>query len=424
MKSHYLVLAVLLAAAMPSQRLAQAAEPRRLGLEDALRLAASRNRDVLSAGRTIEAVAADRDTAAQTPAPQLSLNSTQFDPSRPGGGGLWSKRADTVIRVDQTVERGDKRKLRMAAAASAYAAARADADEMLRQQRLAVSNAYWDLKLAQSQLANAQDNQRIAEQSSAAAGLRRKAGDLSRIEAERLTVEAQRGANGVATAQAQLGRARLALAILLADEKAASSLEAADAWPPFEVLPDVADAACLNRADVKAARTRVALALENFQLARAQAVSDITVGLQYEHFPPDAGNTLGVGISLPLFLAGRQDGAIRRAGVARAEAEAALERVTSQACSDLGQARREAEIARARLDRYDHALLPQARQVADSSQFARDHGALSLQDLLDARRTLFAVRLETEQAHADFAKALAALREAAGDIPAASREQP
>ena len=74
--------------------------------------------------------------------------------------------------------------------------------------------------------------------------------------------------------------------------------------------------------------------------------------------------------------------------------------------------------------RYDHALLPQARQVADSSQFARDHGALSLQDLLDARRTLFAVRLETEQAHADFAKALAALREAAGDIPAASREQP
>jgi cobalt-zinc-cadmium efflux system outer membrane protein len=408
MKRHTLALLLLL---LPAAALAAQDFP--LTLAEALRRAAEHNRDVLTAQRQIEAAAADQLSAGQTPPTQLSINSTQIDPSR-FGGGPWSKQMDSVFRLDKPIERGDKLKLRVAAADAAYAAARADADDMLRQQRLAVGNAYWDVKLARAQLDIAQDSLRVGEDARLAATRQLKAGALSRIEADRLGVEAQRAANDVATARAQLSRARLALAVLLADEANADMLDVADAWPSIDVLPTLGLDAALQRPDVQAAQRRVEQAIQAFQQARAQGVADVTVGVQYEHFPPDARNTLGVGLSMPLFLAERQTGAIKRAGVARADAEAALERVSAQARSDLVQARRDAETARARLQRYEHDLLPQARQVVSVTVFAREHGAMNLQDLLDARRTLYAVRLEAEQAHADLAKALTALRVAGG----------
>jgi cobalt-zinc-cadmium efflux system outer membrane protein len=408
MQRHTLALLLLL---LPAAALAAQDFP--LTLAEALRRAAEHNRDVLTAQRQIEAAAADQLSAGQTPPTQLSINSTQIDPSR-FGGGPWSKQVDSVFRIDKPIERGNKLKLRVAAADAAYAAAHADADDMLRQQRLAISNVYWDVKLARAQLDIAQDSQRVGEEARLAATRQLKAGALSRIEADRLGVEAQRAANDVASASAQLSRARLALATLLADEANAESLDAVDAWPNIDVVPAIDPNTALQRPDVQAARQRVELAIQAFQQARAQGVADITVGVQYEHFPPDARNTIGIGLSIPLFLAERQTGAIKRAGVARADAEAALERTSAQARSDLMQARRDAETARARLQRYERDLLPQARQVVSATVFARAHGAMNLQDLLDARRTLYAVRQEAEQAHADLAKALGALRLAGG----------
>ena len=57
------------------------------------------------------------------------MNTTDISPSRGiGPGSLADKRMDTVLRVEQTIERGDKRELRMAQADSQLDAARADAD--------------------------------------------------------------------------------------------------------------------------------------------------------------------------------------------------------------------------------------------------------------------------------------------------------
>jgi cobalt-zinc-cadmium efflux system outer membrane protein len=54
---------------------------------------------------------------------------------------------------------------------------------------------------------------------------------------------------------------------------------------------------------------------------------------------------------------------------------------------------------------YEQTLLPKAQQVATQAELAYQKGALPLTDLLEARRTLRATRLEGLMAKLEHAKA-------------------
>ena len=56
--------------------------------------------------------------------------------------------------------------------------------------------------------------------------------------------------------------------------------------------------------------------------------------------------------------------------------------------------------------------MTQARKAADAEEYAYSRGSLALTDLLDARRSLQAVLLDTLNARATYAKALAAWKAA------------
>jgi hypothetical protein len=60
------------------------------------------------------------------------------------------------------------------------------------------------------------------------------------------------------------------------------------------------------------------------------------------------------------------------------------------------------------------ALLKEAVRAADAAEYAYKRGAVGVTDLLDARRTLYATRLDAASAEADYAKARAAWRAATG----------
>lgn len=60
------------------------------------------------------------------------------------------------------------------------------------------------------------------------------------------------------------------------------------------------------------------------------------------------------------------------------------------------------------MERFRSSLLDEARRAAEGAEFAYRHGAIGVTDLLDARRTYHAIRIEAATAQADYAKALAA----------------
>jgi cobalt-zinc-cadmium efflux system outer membrane protein len=390
---------------------------RDLSLADAERLLGERSRELIAARRALESAGAQREIAAVRPNPTLSLNSSSISNhpgTGPGPANQW--RIDTILRIDQPIERGGKRELRMDAAEGLERAARGDSLDVLRTQLAQLRGAYYDLKQAEEKVAVLAETAQLFGRTLAAAQVRLKAGDLAAADVAKVQVDYERAQNDARGAQADLTRARLALAYLIGEERDAGTLRASDAWPPIgrpgpaEVDRVIAQSLD-TRPDVIAAKARVAAAEKLRDLAKSQQTRDITLGAQYERYPSNVPtDSVGFGISLPLFTGNDFSADIRRAEVDRYAALDALERTRAVAGNDVRRAASDVAAAAERVERYDSTLLEAAQRTAQAVEFAFQRGANSVLEVLDARRTLRAVRLEALAARTDYAKALAAWR--------------
>ncbi|HLX81315.1 MAG TPA: TolC family protein [Burkholderiales bacterium] len=394
-----------------------AAQARDLTLAEAERLLTEHGRELIAARRAVESAGAQRTIAAARPNPTLSLNTASIS-SNPGTGPgpLNQKRVDTILRIDQPFERGNKRELRMDAAEGLELAARGDSLDVLRLQLAQLRGAYYDLKQAEEKVSILTETAQLFSRTLAAAQIRLKAGDLAAADVAKVQVDYERAQNDARASQAELERARIALAYLIGEDRMAMGLRASDPWPSLE-RPDAAAVeraiaqATEARPDVAAARARVAAAGKLRDLAKSQQTRDITLGAQYERYPSNIpADSVGIGISLPLFTGNDFSGDIQRAEVDRYAALDALGRVRAIAGNDIRRAASDLAAAGDRVERYDSSLLEAAQRTAQAVEFAFQRGATSVLEVLDARRTLRAVRLEALAARTDYAKALATWR--------------
>ena len=379
---------------------------RDLTLTQVEELVARNNRELLAARRALESADAQTVIAGARPNATFSVNSTSIASGVQG--------ADTVFRIDQPFERGDKRTLRLDAASGLRLAAQRDSLDVLRQQLAVARAAYFDLKQAQERAQVLDETAALFGRTLEAAQTRLKAGDLAAADVAKVEVDQGRAQNDARAARADLARAQLALAYLIGEEAAAAGLAAADDWP----APQRADAAVLAEAvearpDVQAAKARVEAAERLRDLARAQRTRDVTLGAQYERFPgSNPVNSVGFGVSVPLFTGYDFSGDIRKAEVDRYAALDQLDRARAIALAELRRSASDLNSAAERVERFDSTLLAAAGRSSEAVEFAFRRGASSVLEVLDARRTLRAVRLEALTARTDHAKAYAAWRAA------------
>jgi len=379
---------------------------RDLTLTQVEELVARNNRELLAARRALESADAQTLIAGARPNATFSVNSTSIASGVQG--------ADTVFRIDQPFERGDKRTLRLDAASGLRLAAQRDSLDVLRQQLAVARAAYFDLKQAQERAQVLDETAALFGRTLEAAQTRLKAGDLAAADVAKVEVDQGRAQNDARAARADLARAQLALAYLIGEEAAAAGLAAADDWP----APQRADAAVLAEAvearpDVQAAKARVEAAERLRDLARAQRTRDVTLGAQYERFPgSNPVNSVGLGVSVPLFTGYDFSGDIRKAEVDRYAALDQLDRARAIALAELRRSASDLNSAAERVERFDSTLLAAAGRSSEAVEFAFRRGASSVLEVLDARRTLRAVRLEALTARTDHAKAYAAWRAA------------
>ncbi|GAB3438473.1 TolC family protein [Massilia solisilvae] len=390
---------------------AHAAMP--LTLAQAVRLALSRNHDARLAAIAVDSAEAAQTQARAAPNPSLTLQTTNINPAAGvGAGSLRSKTVDSTVRVDQLVERGGKRELRGAAAAQLVAAARADADDVRRQLRRDVGQAYYDLLAAQERVQVLVQLADLSEHALRAAQQRERAGDLAPSDTLRLRMDALRARNDADSATASLGQAQRALALLLGAESGELP-SAVDGWPAL-VLADRGQALIERRADVRAAQARLDAARAAHKLALAGRTRDITVGVQFEHYPASAanpqgsGNSVGIAVQVPLFVRYGMEGEVRAAQASVDAAEEALLRTRQLARAELDKASAELKTSAALVGRFEHDILPAARKASEAGEFAFSHGASSVMDVLDVRRSYRAAELDAIAARADFAKSAAA----------------
>ena len=410
------LVAALLPAAVAAQTTVPAgtAAPVAVTLQQALQ-AARENLDVALARRQLAGARADVLSADRAPFPTFSASVSQIDlQNGDGSGNPWTEKTyDKSVGLDWTWERGDKRALRTRGAERVADAAQADLDEAAVQQQIAALAGFYDLLAAQERVSEVGQIERSAAELARIAGRRLQAGDLSAQETARTEIEAQRAASELRQAELEQQRAALVLWQLTALAPAPAQLQAQTEWPALPAaLPaaPVLDELVEARADVRAARARAEAAQAVLDNSSAQKKSDITWGVSYNHYPGTSTALMELRMSMPLQWGYGYEGEIGRATAQLALAQDALEKTRRLARQELQRLLHEVQSTGARAGAYEAEILPRARRVAEGAELAYRKGALSLTDLLDARRTLRATVLEAVAARSEHAKALGAWR--------------
>ncbi|MBN8285627.1 TolC family protein, partial [Zoogloea sp.] len=148
---------------LPLSCLAQPLDtPPPLDLATAETLLLEANPAILQARSAVAGARAGMDIAGARPNPTLSAAVTSINPARSSTGGYWDRPMDSVLRLDQTFERGEKRELRLRAADRNLAATDADLDNTIRLARMALANAWLNLRAAQEIRQIAAESARLA----------------------------------------------------------------------------------------------------------------------------------------------------------------------------------------------------------------------------------------------------------------------
>lgn len=408
-----IVLAVLASATFTSAASAQ--NP--ITLRDVLR-AVNDSAEVRLARQAQAGAEADVLSADHSPLPVLSSKLSQIDLQNGLGAGDWlgRKRIDKAVGIDWTYERGDKRLHRTSAAKSLVAATAAEIQETQLQQMLAAQAAYFDWLAARERVLMATVMEVASRESVNAAQTRLKAGDLSQQDASRIEIDAARVGVDKSTAQLDLARAVIALAQVTRRNDVAAASAGPVEWPaatdymlPSALGEEAATSLIATRGDVQASRERVSAAMSTLSGAYALQKVDPTWGISFDHYPGTSTRLIELRVQIPLTWGYRYQGEAARAQSDLKQAELTVERVLRDARTELARLHEEALAMERRTTSFDKDIVPRASQVASQAEFAYKRGALSLTDLLDARRTLRTTQLDALAARADLAKARTAL---------------
>lgn len=388
------------------------AKPPLLTKDNALTRLLQCNLDIVDSKRNIISSEANLTIAGQMQNPNLTIGVGSISPKLGvGSGPYFDKTIDNSVRYEQLIERGNKRDLRKKSARSQVAASSEDVLDVERQQSINLLRAMVDLAAVNERIELLSQVVALYEEALKASTIRTEKGDLPAIDVQRQKIDANRAQIELRLAQTEARSAQIALAKLLAWETKADALKVDPAILDITAL-DASNFDLSSRADIKAAKLRVESAASQLDLAQALSKSDITAGVQYDHWPTSNANTNGTGdtisftIGLPLTVNHSYEGEIARADSEYEAAKEAQAHIEANAKIEWERINADVASAEKNLEILQKEQLPRAEDVASTVELGYKKGALSLLELLDARRMLRQTRLDTVNARANLARAV------------------
>jgi cobalt-zinc-cadmium efflux system outer membrane protein len=260
--------------------------------------------------------------------------------------------------------------------------------------------AFVQLLQAKAVLDNAQQNLDYWDRELDVNRTRFNAGDLSQADLNRLELQRVQFESDFETAMVNARTAKIQVLTLLNDR---TPIEQFDVTGSFDFsdqhmpLEDFRNIALAMRPDLKAAMQSVELAKINHQLAVANGSTDPTFSTWYTHNGswnnPDALNTLGVSVSIPLRVFDRNQGEKLRTQIDIGRNEQLQVATQAGVFSDVDSAYWTLVQNVDLLKPYKAKYLPLATSVRDTTTFSFQNGGASLLDFLDAEKSYRDTRL-------------------------------
>ena len=359
------------------------------------------NNTTLMASRlNIDELKAQEITAHLRPNPDftLSADGTQISPSH----GHWQPLAGTFVSpgVSYLFERRNKRGLRFEAAKQGTAIGVAQQSDSERNLIFNLRSAFVGILQAKAVLRLAQDNLDYYDKLLKISRDRFQAGDMAHIDLDRLELQRLQYESDLQTALVNLRTTKINLLALLDDRRPVDSF---DLEGPFDFsenilsVDDYRKDALTARPDLRASVLSVQQAETNYKLAEADGSTDPTVGLWFTHNGsfnnPDALNTLGASVSIPLRFFDKNQGEKLRTKIDIKRNEKLRDGVETQVYADVDSAYATLSSNINLLKPYKSQYLEQAVRVRDTILFSYQHGGASLLDLLNAESEYRTVEL-------------------------------
>lgn len=339
-------------------------------------------------------------TAHLRPNPEFTLltDGTQLLPHL----GVWQPFTGTMEQTSFSYlhERAHKRELRTQSAQQGTAIAVSQAADQRRTLVYNLRGAFVQTLQAKAVLALARDNLAYYDRVLSVSRDRFKAGDIARVDLDRLELQRVQYETDVQTGMVNLRTAKIQLLMLLNDRTPVDQFDVGGAFEYKEqllLLPELRQMALDNRPDLRAATQNVELARVNHQLAIANGSTDPTFSPWYTRNPsfnnPYAFNTVGASVTIPLRIFDRNQGEKARTLVDIDRNQRLRDATAAQVLSDVDSSYTTINSNLELLRRYKSTYLDEAARVRDTISFSYQQGGASLLDFLNAQSDYRSVQL-------------------------------
>ncbi len=351
------------------------------------------NPTLRAAAISIDESRAQEITAYLRPNPDFSelVDGTQIAPHE----GIWQPLSGTLFQstLSYLHERQHKRELRRESAKNGTAIAVSQYADQERTLLFNLRSAFVQTLQQKAVLDLARENLAYYNRLLAVSNDRLKAGDIAKVDYQRLELQRVQYETDVQTATVNLRTAKIQLLTLLNDRTPVDQFDVTgtfDFSEQIQGLEDLRRLALDNRPDLKAAMQAVDKAQTDHLLAIANGSTDPTFSGWWTHNPsfsnPFAYETVGASVSIPLRIFDKNQGEKLRTQQDITRNERLRDAATAQVFSDVDSAYATIESNLALLRPYRDTYLKEAVEVRDTVSFAYTRGGASLLDFLQAQQ--------------------------------------
>ena len=348
----------------------------------------------------VDEMRAEEVTAYLRPNPQLTVTAdgTQIAP----GHGVWEPLAGTFVSpsVSYLHERDHKRELRLESAREGTRISEAEHDDLKRTMEFTLRAAFVQTLEAKTVLDMAKSDLDYYDKIIAINHDRFRAGDIAEIDMDRIELLRVQYESELQTAIVNLRTAKIQLLQFLNDR---TPVEQFDVTGPFDFsetlqpLDDFRQMALDARPDLQAALQAAQQAVTNHKLAEANGSTDPTLAAWYTWNAstnnPDATQTLGLSVSVPLRIFDRNQGERQRTQIDIDRSQQTAQAARAQVFSDVDTAYAQVQSNIELLKPYKAKYNDEALHVRDTVTYSYEHGGASLMDFLNAQSDYREVQL-------------------------------
>lgn len=393
-----------------------------LTLQDAVTLALQRNPELAEYSWQVRANEARLLQAALRPNPEAAL----FIEDVLGTGRFRAAReAQVTLQLSQAIELGGKRAARVAAAAESRDLASREY-ELKRVEVLArVTRRFIDLLSAQQLLGLARTSLQLGEQTLEATVRRVKAGTGSALDERKARIELARGRIVAEHAEHEVAVARRELAATWGSatprfERVEGDLFGQRAVPSYDRLTERLAQAPEMLRQLSEKQLREA----EIRLADAKRIPTPSLAAGIRRLEGPEEESLVFGLSVPLPTSDRNQGGRAEARALLSKSEEGGRTTEVRLRTVIFSLHQELRHASTALDALEKEILPQAEESLSLSRRGFLEGRFSYLELVDAERTLGAVKQERIETAASYHQFILEIERLTGEpIDAGSREE-